>query len=146
MAIRKDILKEFTSLQQELGDERRRIQSRLAQLDRVLSLTVAATAGVPNVPSPQNGNQAPRRERVQNKLSMREAIEEATAQRPLAVRDIVDAVQRLGFRFRSTNPVNSIGAYLYGKEGKKFFAKKPEGFASIGRAGSAKGKSGTRKK
>ncbi len=29
-----------------------------------------------------------------------------------------------GFVFKSSKPVNSVGAYLYGKEGKKYFVRK----------------------
>ena len=37
--------------------------------------------------------------------------------------------RRAGYVFKSSNPTNSVGAYLYGPEGKKHFAREDGQFS-----------------
>ncbi len=69
--------------------------------------------------------------RSDNDISIREAIMRVTSKEPLTVRDIVPAVQKLGYKFQSSNPVNSVGAYLYGAHGKKHFKRSKGKFSAI---------------
>ena len=65
-----------------------------------------------------------------SKIGMRDAIAAATRKGALKPRELVDAVQKVGYRFTSKNPYNSIGAYLYGREGRKHFKKVDGGFVA----------------
>jgi hypothetical protein len=56
-------------------------------------------------------------------LSMREVIAKIVAKNPQRIGDIVDGMHRAGYVFKSSNPTNSVGAYLYGPEGKKHFVR-----------------------
>ena len=60
-------------------------------------------------------------------MSMREAISKVLAKAPLGIRDIVGGMQRIGYKFKSSNPTNSVGAFLYGPEGKKSFVRNKNG-------------------
>lgn len=55
--------------------------------------------------------------------SMREVISKLVAKNPLRIGEIVDGMHRAGYVFKSSNPTNSVGAYLYGPEGKKHFVR-----------------------
>lgn len=131
MPKQRDILREYTTLRQQLTQERQRIQARLQQIEAVLGEVEAAAPASPP-PSPARQTASPRPD---NKVSLREAITQATSKQPLKVREIVDSVQKLGYRFQSSNPVNSVGAYLYGREGKKHFKAAGGRFAPISRGG-----------
>jgi hypothetical protein len=54
---------------------------------------------------------------------MREVISKLVAKTPMRINDIVDGMQRSGYVFKSSKPANSVGAYLYGPEGKKHFTR-----------------------
>jgi len=54
---------------------------------------------------------------------MRDAITQVVRSQPRKIRDIVEGMENAGFVFKSKNPVNSVGAYLYGPEGKKYFKR-----------------------
>lgn len=109
-----DSIQQFTALRAALLREREQIQARLQEIDRALG-----NAGGPGGTS--------RRGRVlgarpENSMNIREAVAKVTAKRPLTIREIVDEVQKIGYRFQSSNPVNSVGAYLYGA-GKRDFKR-----------------------
>jgi len=70
-------------------------------------------------------------------MSIREAIAKVTSREPLGLSDLVDAVQKIGYKFESSNPRNSVGAYLYSKHGKKYFKNVGGKFSSIGAPASA---------
>lgn len=55
------------------------------------------------------------------KLTLREAITQAVKSRPLDKKEIVEAVERLGYRFTTKDPVNSLNALLYSQAGKAQF-------------------------
>ena len=142
-----DILKQYASLRSALEQEREAVQSRLQQIESVLG------SGEPSTRTPTNGRSAkasapPMRKqgrgRGQNATSLREEVLRATAQTSLSIREIVEAVQKAGYKFRTSNPVNSVGAYLYGAEGKKHFRKVDGKFGPLkGRASSAPVNNGT---
>lgn len=66
-------------------------------------------------------------------MSMREAISKALAKQPLGIQDVVAGMKKIGYRFKSSNPVNSVGAFLYGPEGKKTFVRGKDGLFSVKR-------------
>jgi len=128
-----DTLERFELLQRELVQERAELQKRLAKLNRVLGANEPAAPLVPKA-QPQASPPALGGE----KLGMREAIQQATASQPLTIREVVAAIKNLGYRFKSSDPYNSVGAYLYGKAGREYFKKIGKTFAPLGRTAAAK--------
>jgi hypothetical protein len=129
---RQDSLQQFVALRSALERERHSLQNRLREIERVLGSVAAGAAPSPGrrAAAPARAKSAGGRRRRPNAVSLREAIGAATSRTPLSVRDIVAAVQKNGYRFQSTNPVNSVGAYLYGPEGKKHFNRADGKFSS----------------
>ena len=133
---KQDSIQRFISLRASLERERSHLRRRLQEIEQALGGAAAPAAATAPV--------ARRRRRVgkaakakatkakvarPNAMSLREAIQRITAKTPLSVRDIVSAVQKGGYHFQSSNPVNSVGAYLYGPEGKKHFKRADGKFA-----------------
>ena len=106
----KDTIKQFLASRASLHREKTAPENRLAHINRAFS-THASKAPVVTV----------RRKivaRVANQLSLREAIIQATQTRPLTKLEILAAVNKLGYRFTTKDPTNSLGATLYNP--KKF--------------------------
>jgi hypothetical protein len=49
-------------------------------------------------------------------MSLRDAVVEALSGGPLARKELVNAIKATGYLFKTKNPLNSIGAILYGKK------------------------------
>jgi len=115
-----DAVQQFTALRSALLREREKIQARLLEIDEALG---------------SSGGSGQRRGRVlgarpENSMNIREAVARVTAKKPLSIREIVAEVQKIGYRFQSSNPVNSVGAYLYGA-GKKEFKRTDGKFTPV---------------
>jgi hypothetical protein len=104
------VLHEFAGLRRALERERSALQQRLHQIEAALD------------DGQTSSRQTLRRARA-SKLTVREAISKVTASKSLSILDIVKAVQKIGYKFKSRNPQNSVGAYLYGAEGRKHFRR-----------------------
>ncbi len=120
-----DAVQQFTALRSALLREREVIQQRLQRIDTAL----AGTGERPGLTRRKPRGHAQGR-RPENTMNIREAIAQVTVKKPLSVREIVEAVQKIGYRFQSANPVNSVGAYLYGA-GKKVFKRTDGKFAPV---------------
>lgn len=136
MAKQSNVLKQFETLHRQLVEEREQLRQRLAALNNALG-----DNGSPATAMPVGAARAT----TARDLGMREAIQQATSAQPLSVREIVDAIQKIGFRFKSKNPYNSVGAYLYGKEGRKYFSKTDGKFSALP-AGAASQAGGSRRR
>jgi len=127
-----DAVRQFTVLRGALQRERSELQQRLKQIDAALN---GGEVPVPFIKAPTlrgTVQKAKARTRgVRNKLTVREAVEKVTAAKALPLREIVEGMQRLGYKFASKNPKNSVGAYLYSAEGKKHFKRANGKFARI---------------
>lgn len=64
-------------------------------------------------------------------MSMREAVTRVLKKGPMDRRQILEMVQRLGYTFRSKDPLNSLGVMLYNN--KKIFKSKERGLFSLRR-------------
>ena len=109
-----DAVQQFTALRSALLREREEIMSRLREIDAAL----AGPAGLAGGSSGRRGRALGAR--PENAMNIREAVAKVTAKKPLTIREIVEEVQKIGYRFQSSNPVNSVGAYLYGAGKKEF--------------------------
>ena len=65
-----------------------------------------------------------------------EAMEEALklSDSPLTPRELVAAMNKLGYTFASANPTNTLNPYLYGKKKLEIFQKSGRGFILSSRA------------
>jgi hypothetical protein len=108
---KQDIIKEFSNLRDAMLEERRKLALRMAEIDAALNLATPPSAKRVLGPRPTNS------------MTMREAIEKVLKKRALSIREIVTELNGIGYKFSSKNPVNSLGAYLYGA-GKSHFRRK----------------------
>jgi len=58
------------------------------------------------------------RKRVKNEHSLKEAILKVVTGKALTKEQILEAVQKIGYQFRTKNPANSMNVVLYGKKPK----------------------------
>jgi hypothetical protein len=117
--IRLDPLQQFAKLHNQLTEERSQLQSRLSQINQVLG--VGSTGQAPPSVAPAEiparpANRRRRKPKGANELSLREAVLKALSQGPLARKELVKAVEDVGYVFNTKNPLNSIGSILYGKK------------------------------
>jgi hypothetical protein len=153
-----DSLQQYKALRDALLKERATLRARLQQIESALGDAPAAEAAPTPAAAPAaaparrgrppgSGKRGPKpaQERKgpgrpsgrkpgrppRNGISIRDAIAQVTSKQPLTVREIVDAVQKIGYKFSSSNPVNSVGAYLYGSHGKKHFKRADGKFGPV---------------
>jgi hypothetical protein len=109
-------LQQYRKVRSTLEKERAELGKRMAEIDEALGV---AQNGHHTVTTPAQHSR-PRRNQ-HNKLSLREAISIATKSRPLSKAEIIEAVNKLGYRFSTDDPTGSLNACLYSKQGKKNF-------------------------
>lgn len=101
-------VREFLSLKAQLHRERAQIQARLREIDLALE---APPRRENRSPSRGAGHGRGRR----NVLSLKEAVLKATREHPLSKQEILREVEKLGYRFVTRDPMNSLGVILYGR-------------------------------
>jgi hypothetical protein len=108
----KDRLQQYLSSLDALRAEKAEIEARLEQID-------SALAGAPGPTRPRPGGR-PRRagRRRRNGLSLREAVLQVTRARPLSKQEILNAVEKIGYKFATKDPMNSLNAMLYAPANK----------------------------
>ena len=113
-------------LVQVLIEERKKLVQEITRIDRVL-----AQEGV-DLKSIATGLDAQLTPwgRPRNKMTKVEAMEEALklSDSPLTPRELVAAMNKLGYTFASANPTNTLNPYLYGKKKLEIFQKSGRGF------------------
>jgi hypothetical protein len=126
-----DVLKQFSSLRNKLESERRAIQNRLAAIYAALNGKMGAVPVTPTAKGPsalrlERRGRKPgkkpfrpdRKPRKKSVFSLKEAVRKVTAQRPLTKREIVAAVQKIGYKFAAKRPTRSLENFLYNKKNK----------------------------
>src|ERR1051325_8673590 len=138
-----DALQQYKQLRERLLAERADLESRLNEINGVLG---TASGSPPPTETPEEKAVIPRGRgrgrKVQNSLSMREAVEKALENGPLTRSELVSAVQALGYKFKTKNPANSLGAIIYSKNsgikrsgGKLYLGKRSAQSASASQNG-----------
>jgi hypothetical protein len=109
----KNILDKFIKLRQSLLNEKAALEARLKQIEEALAgnAPVAAPAAKPAKPA-----KVKRTKRVKNPMSLRKAIIQVTTGNPMTKEGILAAIDKLGYRFASKNPINSLNSVLYAKK------------------------------
>ncbi|HYE32680.1 MAG TPA: HTH domain-containing protein [Methylomirabilota bacterium] len=103
-----DLLSQYTAIREALQKEKSALRERLQAINQALG--EASEEPV----APENG----RRGRRAGGQSLKSVIFQVLRNGPLTKDEIVQAVQREGYRFNSKNPANSMGVILYGKNPK----------------------------
>src|SRR5205085_12530207 len=99
-----DTLKQFFSLRAELQREREQLEARLREIALALGepldpITGSSRSGARRGPGPRAGNT----------MSLKEAVIKALSVRPMTRQEVLAEVQRMGYKFTSKNPLNSLG-------------------------------------
>lgn len=109
-----DNLSRFVELRNALMRERRELEQRLRRINEALGEGVSASgaraAAMVSAQPVRRGRPA-----GGGGLSLRETVLKLTAQRPMTKEEILKEVQVLGYKFATSNPLNSLGVVLYGK-------------------------------
>ncbi len=119
-------IKQFIKLRQQLESERTQIAARLQEVDAALgSFHSAVTA------SKTQGKRGPKpgRRKVSNEVSLKDSILKVMGKQQMTKEQILEGVVKSGYRFRTRNPLNSIGVILYGKKPK--FSRKDGKFGVV---------------
>ena len=115
-----DPLQQYAKLHKQLTEEKGELESRLNQINQVLGgepapEQIAPSPSVPMEVVPRPAKRRGRKPKAGNQMSMREAVLKALSQGPLALKELVKAVEDVGYIFTTRNPLNSIGSILYAK-------------------------------
>jgi hypothetical protein len=111
-----DKLQQYKSIRESLVKEKQQLEARLKEINRVMGREVP----VPFLKEKSGEISSPfkkrRAKRVENKMSLKEAVIAATNVKPLAKKEILEAIKKLGYRFAAKDPMNSLNVILYTKK------------------------------
>ncbi len=124
-----DPVQQYLKAREDLIKEKERLEQRLREIEAALAggpEPSAAPAPVAKKKGRPRGSGG--RGRGKNVISLREAIRRVTWERPLTRKEILDEVVKLGYKFSTKNPINSINQVLYASKefvnlGGKFMPK-----------------------
>jgi hypothetical protein len=105
-----DKLKQYVALRDSLLKEKSELESRLAEINRALGSDTGDAAAAPRSTGAGRGGR-----RLQNPMSLKEAVSRVTASRPLSKPEILEAIKKIGYRFQAKDPTNSLNVVLYTK-------------------------------
>lgn len=100
-----DSLKQYVALRDSLVKEKAALEARLAQINQALGSDTVRSSS----------KQAGSVKRMENTLSLKEAVRKVTSVKPLTKKEIMAAVARIGYRFAAKDPMNSLNVILYTK-------------------------------
>jgi len=133
-----DNLQQYVRLQRELTAEKASLESRLKQINEALgevSTTPEIATPAAHIPSaaPVKGKRG--RKPAGGGQSLREHVIAVLQNGAMTKEEILAAVQQRGYKFSTSNPLNSLGVILYGKNPK--FNRADGKFSLSGGAASA---------
>jgi hypothetical protein len=108
-----DKLQKYLASLDELRAEKAELEGRLEKINQAL-------AGAPGSVG-RRGRRGGRRAgggRRRNGLSLRAAVTQVTKNRPMTKAEILEAVQKVGYKFATKDPMNSLNAMLYAPANK----------------------------
>ncbi len=111
-------IKQFIKLRQQLESERTQIIARLKDVDAALGSFQSVPVTASKTPGKKRGPKPGGKRKVSNELSLKEAVVQALGKQQLTKEEVLAGVKKLGYQFRTANPLNSIGVILYGKKPK----------------------------
>jgi hypothetical protein len=114
-----DSVKQFVHLRAQLLREKAQLEQRLQAINQALADHTPASAPTaepaPAQAAPPAAAAGKRRRRPQNPMTLREAVLQALKDKPLTKLEILQAVERLGYKFAAKNPRQSLDNLLYTK-------------------------------
>ena len=111
-----DDITQYVSLRNSLAAEKCQLEQRLAQINQALGhADTPAQPAAPFAAEFATPARRGRKGRGSNTMTLKQAVIQVTSATPLRRKEIVDAVQKIGYRFMSKNPLNILGSVLYGK-------------------------------
>jgi hypothetical protein len=113
-------LQDFMGMRDSLVEERKNLEEQIRQIDEALRTPSGFSEGT-------GGRRRPKRAR--NQMNLKEAISKVISIKPLGRREILKAVQDLGYKFSTSHPLNSLSAALYSN---KTFVKVGNAFGLAG--------------
>ena len=143
-----DNLQLYVNLRRQLSQERDQLSQRLSQINGALgelSAVSPASDAAPSepAPAPVQEPKAPAIGRGRpaggGGMSLRDHVLQVLRGGAKTKEEVLSAVQQKGYRFQTTNPLNSLGVILYGKNPK---FNRVDGRFSLG-GGSHVGNGGT---
>jgi hypothetical protein len=105
-----DPVKQFVTLRDELIKEKAQLEAQLAAINRALGDSSASTDPSTS-PAPQPTRAS--KNRGSNSLTLRQAVTQVLTGQSLTKREILTGVEKLGYRFEASDPMNSLNAFLY---------------------------------
>jgi len=123
-SMRIDNLQQFVKLRRELTQEKEELSRRLAQINEALgeisSTSSSAAQAVPGQARQVQRGQIRRagRQPSGGGTSLRELVIQVLREGSKTKEEVLQAVQRRGYRFQTKDPLNSLGVILYGKNPK----------------------------
>lgn len=112
--MQRDTIKQYIRLRRALETEREQLTARLSEVTEALAGFQGA--GLPPAASGKRAGRPAGRVKVENSLSLKEAVLAVIKGKALTKEEVLAAIQKLGYQFRTSNPLNSIGTVLYGKQ------------------------------
>ncbi|MEW6302609.1 MAG: hypothetical protein AB1705_04005 [Verrucomicrobiota bacterium] len=103
-------LKKYVALRESLLKEKATLESRLAEVNAALGAEGSARAAAA---APARGRGRGGAKRAKNKISLKDAVIQVTSGKPLAKADILEAVRKIGYKFSTSDPMNSLNTVLY---------------------------------
>jgi len=117
-----DKLRQYLSCLEALKAEKAELETRLEEINAALSGGPIFRRRLGHLGRTDTG-------RRRNGLSLREAVVQVTRSRPLTKPEILEAVRRIGYKFSTSDPMNSLNAMLYAPANK--FRNKDGRFAVV---------------
>src|SRR5436309_12571355 len=110
--MRNDILQQYITSHEALKREKSALESRLARINQALSgrIMISAARTPVALTAPRRGRRVFKR--IANSFSLVEAIRKVTSAKPLTKPEILAGIKKLGYKFESRNPMNSVNVKL----------------------------------
>jgi hypothetical protein len=105
MKMKMDALKEYGTIRERLLNEKRELETRLAALAQALGQNPGPSRPPVDVSTIQPRSGA----------SLKALVFEVLANGALSKEDVLARIQERGYKFQTSDPLNSLGTILYGK-------------------------------
>jgi len=122
-------IKQFIKLRQQLESERTQIAARLKEVDAALGSFTSVPLVAPKTEGKKRGPKPGSKRKVSNELSLKEAVVQALGNKQMTREQILEGVLATRYRFRTSNPLNSMNVILYAKQPK--FSRKDGKFGVV---------------
>ena len=122
-------IKKFIKLRQQLESEHTQITARLKEIEAALGSFQSAPVTASKTPGKKRGPKPGSKRKVSNEVSLKDSILKVIGKQQMTKEQILEGVVKSGYRFRTSNPANSLNVILYGKKPK--FSRKDGKFGVV---------------